>query len=627
MKAAFPLSVLPGPFTLPASENSSIRNPPLELSSFKSDLPTRDRFDDNTDAVIMIVGDCIVAEDDDLWQSKEFDKIQMDNVHGINMTGNTPLSEPVLIPWFDPPLISPQPSVCAVPVSPRSLDYAFREVFGRKIGDKCRKDSDYRQVIESEVRSSDNINNSGDNESKANTYLRCCTPVSASAFSVLTYSSHVHLQPTSPLPSADLQNEDNLQNRAQVDVNPITYPRFGPNDFCTMRELLLIDCPPQRPIKKGSEKREGVSSICVQKPTTTNGKIPRVIADVVSLDFLWEFIMPFASIDSLLFMELRWVLLHKIKELAFCPFSMTGQESHRKNDQMNVAEEVTRWSEAALKCCRCHSCLSLPSLLSFRAQTVHWLLSLGSSLWKLYNEGAGSSKIATCSQSNPFQHEASGSEGDMKIQSQLLLIATVSALRSCLTLLTESEMLEGLGVTADAVLHTLHTATLNTSDHSSTPSFCHSIRVPHLLWQQLLGAEDRTFPAVFKFLAGTTVLMDQEEKGGCSMQVFEVLHLQSAEEAIHCAMAIRLLQRIFSANAERRNLDISSEGGSPQLGNLAKSILEALQTHYASGCPDRGKRSKMQRGLEKMSRKAERMLYQLNTLTSTIFSTHIGPYS
>ena len=560
-------------------------------------------------AVIMIVGDCIVAEDDDQWQSKEFDKLLIDKVDDMNSIGKTDF-EPILIPWFDPPLISPQPSVCAVPVSPRSLDYAFREIFGatRQTDSKC-VDVAYRHIGDEEMSSNGSTNDNKYKEFLNSSCLRSCTPISASSFSVLTYSTHKHLQAKH---ACDLQNS-NKRHQDQENVDPIIYPRLGPNDFCTFRELLLADYPhPQRGTSENQSKEE-ISSTEILIPTEPNEKyfcglsklkqkIPKKVAETVSLNFLWNFIVPFACIDSLLFISLRWIILDKIVMVALGSLHAADDHDQQWDSQLDIVTEVQRWCDTALECLQCHSCLSLNDLLSLRTQIAHWLVAVGSALWKLYIEN---------------------SERNTSIISKSILTSVVYVFRSCLNLFSESELEQGLGASSEAMLHTVRTSLMKTLPNLWTPLFCHSTCIP-----AVRGDENSMSSKDSESVGNTSRSFNQQiqNKIICPLQIPRNLYFLCQEEAIHCIIAAQFLLKISLHNDTKDDNTkpiILSKNDSLHLTYISKNILEALETHNARNLPedtmkDCRRKLKIETRMGKKFRKARRMFNESNQVDISV---------
>lgn len=272
----------------------------------------------------MIVGDCVVTEDDDLWQSKEFEQLED--------TGS-----PVSISWFDPPLINPQPAVCAVPVSIQALDLAFQHVFGTPyeiIGGSL-------DTLVSHKSTTGMVTTR-----KKLSSLRSTTPLCGSSFSVLTYSTSQHI-----CPQPNDRFYTNLQQ--QPEQKEQNYPCFSPHDYCTLRELLLTNRP--------CIKSRGVQAIIASNIR------PILAAETFSLNGLKSFIVDLGCIDSLLFLDLRWLILDKL---------ILIEEMSKVESILDFENNVLGWCGIALACVRYHSCTSVESMLSLRAQVSQWLLAL-----------------------------------------------------------------------------------------------------------------------------------------------------------------------------------------------------------------------------------------------------------
>jgi len=322
----------------------------------------------NGGSVIMIVGDCVITEDDNLWQLKEFED--------LNDTESA-----ISIPWFDPPLISPQPAVCAVPVSIKALDLVFQYVFGDS--------SDSLDSIVVDNKTGGIVTNEGIRKEKS--YLRSTTPLCGSSFSVLTYSTleHVYPQPNnknhtqvtdlekyshhqqSQQPQQQEQKYPQPNNRNHTHSRKVTdsekyshhqqsqqqeqkYPYFSPHDYCTLRELILT----ARPCHKLKEI-----------PWLGSNRRSNLAAGTLSLNGLKAFIVELGCIDSLLFIELRWLILDKL---------IINDDPCRwaKEAKLNLEVKVFEWCDNALKCVRYHSCTSIESMLLLRGQVTQWMLAL-----------------------------------------------------------------------------------------------------------------------------------------------------------------------------------------------------------------------------------------------------------
>lgn len=285
----------------------------------------------------MIVGDCVVTEDDNLWQSKEFEQL-------ID-TGST-----ISIPWFDPPLINPQPAVCAVPVSIQALDLAFQHVFVEPY-----------KIIGGSLdtllagKATTGIVTNTDTRKKISS-LRSTTPLCGSSFSILTYSTSEHIcpQPNDRFYTYSQQVSDsekgNLQQQSKQKEQK--YPCFSPHDYCTLRELILTN----RPCLKSR----------VQAIIASNIR-PILAAETLSLNGLKGFIVELGCIDSLLFIDLRWLILDKL---------ILIDEMGKFDSKLDFENSILDWCRVALVCVRYHSCTSVESMLLLRAQVTHWMLAL-----------------------------------------------------------------------------------------------------------------------------------------------------------------------------------------------------------------------------------------------------------
>ena len=329
----------------------------------------------------MIVGDCVVAEDSQLWQTAEFEQLALD-----------PVSGPVLIPWFDPPLISPQPSVCAVPISVTAMDQIFAEVFGN--------DSDVDRLH------SQGALNLPQRPRPRQSYLRSSTPQCGSSFSVLVFSN-TDADP----PQAECFIEDRCESggtdmegncrKTELNINP-TEPHFGPNDYSALRELFLSDRPVAKMKTQNPEPDPALSSDVADdspEPVAPVESSFTMYAASLSLDFLWRFIMEVGCVDTLLFIELRWMLLHKIlhfvsSHASSCPpsFPVGLQCSSTQSpdcrltspDSERVAvNEVKRWCDAAMTCARENTCCSIAAVMQLREDISQWLTALSSTLKSL----------------------------------------------------------------------------------------------------------------------------------------------------------------------------------------------------------------------------------------------------
>ena len=355
------------------------------------------------ESVILIVGDCVIPEDDKLWQLEEFSNLTQDPANEFDLHSGS-----FSIPWFDPPLISPQPSVRAVPVSPRTLDYAFGIVFGDEIGSgsEIMKKENSDDDAERESDRDRGVGNVAGNCTNDVSYLRSATPLSGSSFSVLVYSNKNSLR----LPQKLNEEFEGIANPAipVPGLGTFCCPLFGPHDFCTLREFLLCDC--RRPKEKEEkEKQREIGSICgsvkegviriksqqyINEDSTkreddasgesriSKTKIPKIIAETVTLDFLWTFLLEIGCVDSLLFLELRWIILRKIKEHLSVAFTFHSNEISAVSPCSGDAAVVMvgKWCDAALECVRQHASSSLLSAVQMRTHVSQWLLALSSFL-------------------------------------------------------------------------------------------------------------------------------------------------------------------------------------------------------------------------------------------------------
>lgn len=71
----------------------------------------------------MIVGDYFVCPDSKTWQLQNFQQYAEFLSSGLSCS-----TEPAMCGWFDPPMISPSPDVCAYPVTLDALSVAFNLV-------------------------------------------------------------------------------------------------------------------------------------------------------------------------------------------------------------------------------------------------------------------------------------------------------------------------------------------------------------------------------------------------------------------------------------------------------------------------------------------------------------------
>jgi hypothetical protein len=617
-------------------------------------------------AVAMIVGDCIIAEDDDQWQSGEFE--QLAAVDSVDSESSL-----LYIPWFDPPLISPTPSVCAVPVSPRALDFAFSQVFspypsdphnGNDVTKYLLQKEDDGETKDEDGRGDKNKNTRSRNRSS----LRSCTPLCGSSFSVLTYSNSPHLdgrpckeqakqkssnsaafgnnplqQHTHQLPAV----QDNLPNP----FDPPIYPHFGPHDFITLREFILCDYTPRQKQPKliqisneqGSLQLTDVSANVKldQKVNRVGRRAPLLQADGLSLEFLRVFIMELGCRDPLLFVELRWVLLRKITNLAR-PATLAGtsvpplvsedkvvfkaghhsqqkQSKIRSNlgpleglkRQSSLIDEVWKWCDVALTCVRKHSCCSLAGFLVLRAQTAHWLLALSSMLMKQLNEDCRGCQNYICQTTSSIE----SGDGDRDIEGQdrgrgsenmpILKMASIYALQSCLSLFSGLELALGLGAEGY---------------QWASFSFYHSTSVPHSLLcspSPYFGVrkeakdeeEIQTKNGDGAALGGCDKKDRVEGQSGCCMSF---LHCVSREEAVHCAMALTALSGMVPSRSMTE-----SERGVERYDLRSPALALPLLQHLVSvtwrnkGVEGSRMRTNAQTKEMKLLRKAEKLLGRL----------------
>ena len=335
----------------------------------------------------MIVGDCVVAEDSQLWQTKEFEQLTLSPERG-----------PVPIPWFDPPLISPQPTVCAVPIRVKAMDLVFAEVFG--------KDSDSHRLRpleaqkEEEEEEEKKEKKEEDKHSPRPGHLCGTTPQCGSSFSVLVYSN-TNFGPSQASHCVDdmCESTGTEDKRNTVSHDTPILPHFGPHDYSALRELFLSNSPLREvemnnPVEGFDALDENCESI-----VEIRSSFP-IFATNLSLDFLWKFIMEVGCVDTMLFIELRWMLLHKI--LNFVSTSVSSCHVNRLVDlQCSTAQsadseciavtEVERWCDAALTCMRQHTCCSPAAVMLLRENIARWLMALSSSLRSLFVTSSSSS--------------------------------------------------------------------------------------------------------------------------------------------------------------------------------------------------------------------------------------------
>ena len=383
----------------------------------------------------MIVGDCVVAEDSQLWQTKEFKQLTF-----------SPESGPVPIPWFDPPLISPQPTVCAVPISVKAMDLVFAEVFGKN-GDG---DGDYDQ--------SHSLGSLKLRPRPRPSYLCSSTPQCGSSFSVLVYSNTSLNQSPGGCCVDDKCNcrstgrDVEGTKRSKVLDSTLELAHFGPHDYSALRELFLSNRPTAK-LKTHNPVQ------CLDSMDRDPGPVVRVersssiYAASLSLDFLWRFIMDVGCVDTLLFIELRWMLLHKILSFVSshttscwtnCPVDLQCSSISSADLEWAALTEVARWCAAALSCTREHSCCSISAVKKLREDIAQWLMALSSTLRSLAVTGPGCPPDA-------------GSQKNSSIISRTLEGASQYALRSCLSLFSHQLAADGMGSEAeDRISFPLH---------------------------------------------------------------------------------------------------------------------------------------------------------------------------
>lgn len=390
---------------------------------------------------MMIVGDCVVAEDSQLWQTAEFEQLALD-----------PVSGPVPIPWFDPPLISPQPTVCAVPISVTAMDHIFAEVFGN--------DSDVDRLHSQGALQLTRTQRPRSRQS----YLRSSTPQCGSSFSVLVYSN-TDADP----PQAECFIDDQCESggtdmegncrKAELNINP-TEPHFGPHDYSALRELFLSDRPFAKLKTHDPDSHPDPAPDSAQtsdmvydspEPVVRGEGSFTMYAASLSLDFLWRFIMELGCVDTLLFIELRWVLLHKIlhfvsSNTSSCPRSFPVRQqcsgilspgcSLTSPDLEWVAvTEVKRWCDAAMTCARENTCCSIAAVMQLREDISQWLMALSSTIRSLTLTGPD----ADC-----LPHTGSLRPGAVIRQS--FEMAALYALKVCLSLYSHQSAADVMGL-------------------------------------------------------------------------------------------------------------------------------------------------------------------------------------
>ena len=385
----------------------------------------------------MIVGDCVVAEDSQLWQTAEFEQLTFD-----------PDSGPVPIPWFDPPLISPQPTVCAVPISVTAMDHIFAEVFGNH-SDADRPHSQGAPQLTQTQRQS---------------YLCSSTPQCGSSFSVLVYSN-TDADPSQAgcfiddqCESGGSDMEGNCRNAMLHNVP--TGPHFGPHDYSALRELFLSDRPVAKlkthipdPHPDPAPDSAQTSDMMYDSPepgVRGEGSFTMYAASL-SLDFLWRFIMKVGCVDTLLFIELRWMLLHKILHFVSSntssypsSFPVDHQCSSTLSPGCNpispdlewvAVTEVKRWCDAAITCARQNTSCSIAAVMQLREDISHWLMALSCTLRSLTLTGPE----ADC-------HPHTGSLRPSTVIHQSLEKAAMYALKVCLSFYSHQAAADAMGL-------------------------------------------------------------------------------------------------------------------------------------------------------------------------------------
>lgn len=323
----------------------------------------------------MIVGDCVVAEDSQLWQTKEFEQLTL-----------TPERGPVPIPWFDPPLISPQPTVCAVPISVKAMDLVFAEVFG--------KDSDSHRLHPLEAqREKEEEKKEKEKHRPRPGYLCGTTPQCGSSFSVLVYSNTNFGQSQARHCVDDMcESTGTKDKRNTVSYDTPILPHFGPHDYSALRELFLSNCP-LREVEM-NDPVGGFDALDKNRKLIVKmrSSFP-IYATNLSLDFLWKFIIKVGCVDTLLFIELRWMLLHKILNFVStsvsschvnCLVDLQCSTAQSTDSECIAVTEVERWCDAALTCARKHTCCSPAAVMLLRENIAQWLMALSSSLESLF---------------------------------------------------------------------------------------------------------------------------------------------------------------------------------------------------------------------------------------------------
>jgi hypothetical protein len=527
---------------------------------------------------VLIVGDCVVAEDDELWQSKEFSQLDL----GPDSDSQTDF----LIPWFDPPLISPQPTVCAVPVSVTALDYAF----GVSFGSAKRTRSGCGSNISSSSSNSDgdgNGNNTGGNSTSSgngkgigrgigsgsgssnnsssssgpvHSYLIGSTPLCGSSFSVLLFSAPD--VPQTPCGSCCIKVPDVVSPAGRC---PSVCPTFGPHDYCTLREFLLSDYRVNKRsgVNQNTAKEKDHASVHRSEPprplnTLTHQKdfLPRIVAEFFSLNFLWNFIMKVGCFDSQLFVELRWVVLRAILQLTSAASARAvlvptrkvaehkeGVESevgmvriYPQSQPETVTETVTvsevlkvvrKWCDAAVACFRCHSCCSIAAVLQIRSRISHWLLALCSRLRKevVQSHDHLQAAVSTSSSENGLLRSHFNDD---------LIHGSVYALQSLLSLHGAAELSEGIG------LDSLQETQALPSELAS--AFPNSISVPleSCLSRYLSSNRAQTIRSDIQ----SSIPSSDGSKSPRLKSALLFIHCLSEREAISCVAALLSLTRI-----------------------------------------------------------------------------------
>ena len=92
--------------------------------------------------------------------------------------------------------------------------------------------------------------------------------------------------------------------------------------------------------------------------------------------------MEIGCVDSLLFIESRWVILRKIKEQLTVAFTFPSSKLSAESQGSGyvAVAVIVKWCDAALECVRQHASSSLLSAVQMRAHVSQWLLALCSFL-------------------------------------------------------------------------------------------------------------------------------------------------------------------------------------------------------------------------------------------------------